>query len=721
MPFFEQVKNIAQDMGHQVVLAEHILLAILANDESREVLTRMDSNLDLGLAEEQLKASVAQFPKKDNIKTIRSGATFVKLKELSERTSPSDSESTMLEVVLMTFSIIRRELEEGTRAPDSFEYLNIHKNEVALAKMLRGERVPEDDKEQSLAKQQESRANFDALNCKDFSKELFGKGDSVHQLLTHLTKQTGVTVLIGEEGSGKTTTLHKAISLVRQGAVSSLSPDVDFLSCRINKMASFDLNGRINGLITKAIEENSILVMENVHKYKLFADNSALSPTLLSAAEGGLKIILTMTQDCFDATFGKASGARTVSKIVLPELGLEDAKRIANDYLHQVYEAEPTHLQVNDLSKFTELVFENAKEEKLFNVIESIRHASASAVLSGLDSIDFDLLKASFSKVSSLEESKLSTEVRTSLINIEAEIRENIYGQDDAVTSIAKGVRLASLGLKESPKSPDGIFMLLGPTGVGKTETVYQLAECLNKPVVRLDMSEYQESHTLSKLLGSPSGYIGFNEGDGALLDQLKKAPDAIVLFDEIEKAHPKIHQLFLGLMDYGTLKTSTNKEVNLTNNLMFFTSNVGIDTKSGGGHFGLARSASGVESTDKKVSFNQSKYEKAFTPEFRARIDRQILFNPLDKEVAIKVVNKSLRKFVDNLSRRHSVEIAVSVDVIQSVVDRHFSEADGARKLKSGFEQDVISPVSELLICESPKKIEGSVIGDSVEFTVVE
>lgn len=721
MPFFEQVKKIARDMGHQVVLAEHILLAILANDEAREVLVRVDASLDLESAEEQLKAGVAQFPKKDSVRAVRSGVTLVKLMELSERTSPSDFESTMLEVVLMTFSIIRKELEEGIRAPDSFEYLNIRENEVSLAKMLRGERLPADENDQSLSKQQESRANFDSLNCRDFSKELIGKGDSVHQLLTHMTKKTGITVLIGEEGAGKTTTLHKTISLVRDGAAPLVNPDVNFLSFRMNKMASFDLNGRLNGLITKAIEEDAILVMENLHKVKLFADNSGLAPTLLAAAEAGLKIILTMTQTCFDATFGKASGARTVSKVVLPELELENAKLIASDCLERESELNPNAPLVRDLLKFTELVFENAKEEKLFSVLESVRHASASALVSGLDVVEFDHLKASFSKISSMEESKLSTEVRTSLTSIEAEIKENIYGQDDAVTSIAKGVRLASLGLKESPKSPDGIFMLLGPTGVGKTETVYQLARCLDKPVVRLDMSEYQESHTLSKLLGSPSGYIGFNEGDGALLDQLKKAPDAIVLFDEIEKAHPKIHQLFLGLMDYGTLKTSTNKEVDLSSNLMFFTSNVGIDTKSGGGHFGLARSASGVESADKKVSFNQNKYEKAFTPEFRARIDRQIIFNPLDKGVAIKVVNKSLRKFVDNLSRRHSVEIDVSCDVIQSVVDRHFSEADGARKLKSGFEEDVISPVSELLISENPKKVRGSIVDGNVDFIVVE
>ena len=240
------------------------------------------------------------------------------------------------------------------------------------------------------------------------------------------------------------------------------------------------------------------------------------------------------------------------------------------------------------------------------------------------------------------------------------------------------------MGFKEDENKSNGVFIFLGSTGVGKTELAYQAGKALGVEVIRLDMAEYQEAHTVSKLLGSPPGYIGYGDGDGALYDKLSKNPDAFVIFDEIEKAHPSISKLLLGALDHGILTTSSNKEVNFRNAFIVFTSNVGVVTKSGG-VFGFSSN-----NDDTIVEFSRDAYESAFSPEFRNRIDYEVEFNTLNEDAAIKVAEKCARKVADSILKNRGIWLTVNEKACQLLAKRHYSLANGARQISRGFRSDI-------------------------------
>ncbi len=698
MSIFTDIKNTALANGHKLILVEHILLTILNNDEAIEILKALDPSLDIDDAKRLIISQISEYPKQSNIKNVGSGTTALKIRELSERMSSDVEKMPVLDFLIVVFSVLRKEIEGGERALDSFEYLHVSDNEVKLGKMIRGEVVKLDAADDTPKGNREGNALFEEILGLPFDYSFIGKERELEELTNHIAGESAISVVVGDEGCGKTTLIKRAISSIKNGDGEPLMlANTSFLNCKLHKMASFELNARINLMIMNAIDDGSVLVMENIHKIQPFVDNSALISTLLAAAENGLKIVLSMTDSCYESTFGKINGLRSVAKVELRDYSLEELKQLAQ--LESESISASNDVSFEGVDDFAELVFEKTKAERLFNITASLSYARTNAIIEQRDTVSGENLRLALSRVTALDESRLSPKVEASLNEIERKISENIYGQDDAIAQIAEGARIASLGLKENENAPPAIFMMLGPTGVGKTETTYEFAKAIGKEVVRLDMSEYQESHTLSKLLGSPSGYIGFDKGDGALLDRLKKNPDAIVLFDEIEKAHPRIRQLMLGLMDYGTLTTSTNKVVDLSKNYIFFTSNVGIDTKDNGGFFGLAASANDQLASDKTVEFNDGKYESEFSPEFRARVDRKIKFQPLNRDVAKLVVEKSRRRFESKLLSKFSIEVDVSTAVVDHVIEKHFGVADGARKLKSGFEIEVISPVTEFIM----------------------
>ncbi|MBL8752179.1 MAG: ATP-dependent Clp protease ATP-binding subunit [Planctomycetes bacterium] len=285
--------------------------------------------------------------------------------------------------------------------------------------------------------------------------------------------------------------------------------------------------------------------------------------------------------------------------------------------------------------------------------------------------------------------------------NLERNLRQQIIGQDDAITSLVRAVKKAAVGLKR-PTNPVGTFLLVGRTGTGKTELAKALARNLfDDPaaMVRVDCSEYALPHEYAKLIGSPPGYIGHNEG-GFLTEAIKKKPNSVVLFDEIEKAHYKVHNLLLQLLDEGIITDSKGQTVSFHQALILMTSNLGIEkidavrTRMG---FSAAHRRQSLKDVDlRSVTFEALR--ESFRPEFVNRIDEVIMFNPLDEKVCQRIAGNMLREVADLLKKRN-ITATFSPGVRVLLAKQGFSEEFGARELRRLIKRRIEDPLTELIL----------------------
>jgi len=273
------------------------------------------------------------------------------------------------------------------------------------------------------------------------------------------------------------------------------------------------------------------------------------------------------------------------------------------------------------------------------------------------------------------------------LSNLETSLRRVVYGQDKALEALSSAIKLARAGLRE-PEKPIGSYLFSGPTGVGKTEVARQLAASLGVPIHRFDMSEYMERHTVSRLIGAPPGYVGFDQG-GLLTDNVDQTPHCVLLLDEIEKAHPDLFNILLQVMDHGKLTDHNGKQVDFRNVILIMTTNAGASD--------LAKSAYGFTRT-KREGDDLEAINRLFTPEFRNRLDAVITFAHLPQEVIKKVVQKFVLQLEAQLADR-AVSIELSPDAADWLVERGYDESMGARPMARLIQEHIKKPLSDELL----------------------
>lgn len=297
---------------------------------------------------------------------------------------------------------------------------------------------------------------------------------------------------------------------------------------------------------------------------------------------------------------------------------------------------------------------------------------------------------------------QLTKEESERLLNMENVLHERVIGQSEAVTAIAKAIRRGRVGLKD-PKRPVGSFIFLGPTGVGKTELCKALAEAMfgdENAMLRLDMSEYMEKHTVSKLIGSPPGYVGFEEG-GQLTEKVRRKPYSVVLFDEIEKAHPDVFNMLLQILEDGRLTDSQGRTVDFKNTVIIMTSNVGarlITEKQSS--LGFNSENENVEESEKKdiKELVTGELRKVFRPEFLNRVDDIIVFNKLNKH-EIKQIAVKMLKTLENRLDKMNIKISFTDNAISEIADKGFDENYGARPLRRAIQNEIEDPLSEQML----------------------
>lgn len=297
---------------------------------------------------------------------------------------------------------------------------------------------------------------------------------------------------------------------------------------------------------------------------------------------------------------------------------------------------------------------------------------------------------------------QLTKEESERLLNMENVLHKRVIGQSEAVTAIAKAIRRGRVGLKD-PKRPVGSFIFLGPTGVGKTELCKALAEAMfgdENAMLRLDMSEYMEKHTVSKLIGSPPGYVGFEEG-GQLTEKVRRKPYSVVLFDEIEKAHPDVFNMLLQILEDGRLTDSQGRTVDFKNTVIIMTSNVGarlITEKQSS--LGFNSENENAEESEKKdiKELVTGELRKVFRPEFLNRVDDIIVFNKLNKD-EIKQIAVKMLKTLENRLDKMNIKISFTDNAISEIADKGFDENYGARPLRRAIQNEIEDPLSEQML----------------------
>ncbi len=464
---------------------------------------------------------------------------------------------------------------------------------------------------------------------------------------------------------------------------------------------------RLKGVIKEISErENTILFIDEIHTIVGAGATSGgtmdasniLKPAL---AAGKLRCIGSTTyQEYRSAIERDRALARRFQKIDVGEPSVADTIEILKG-LKGRYE-EHHHVTYTDgaIEAAAKLASVHINERLLPDkAIDVIDEAGARERLrpegERTGSVDEEAVEAVVSHMAGVPIKRVSASDKDRLKTLDATLKNRIFGQDEAINSIVSSIKLSRAGLR-APEKPIGSFLFSGPTGVGKTELAKQLAEALGVPFLRYDMSEYSERHTVSRLIGAPPGYVGFDQG-GLLTDDVRKHPHAVLVLDEIEKAHPELFNILLQVMDHATLTDNNGRKADFRNVILILTTNAGAQD--------MAQKTMGFETegAGQDASRGKRAIERTFSPEFRNRLDGWVLFSGLSRDVILRVVDKEI-----DLLRKTLLEKDVAIEVTQAardwLSDKGYSREFGARPMARLVETAIKRPLSEALLFEELK-----------------
>ncbi len=540
--------------------------------------------------------------------------------------------------------------------------------------------------------------------------------DRIIQVLARRKKNN--PMLVGDAGVGKTAIVEGLAFKIVKGEVPSAlegsvvySLDMGALLAGTRYRGEFE--ERIKAVI-KALQkiEKAILFIDEIHTIvgagatsggSLDASN-LLKPAL---ASGRLRCIGSTTFEEYRSHLEKDRAlSRRFQRVEVLEPSVEDTRKILEG-LRTKYESYHGVLYADDaLEAAATLSARYLHDRKLPDkAIDLIDEAGAAKKLaSGPGSrVTVADVETVLAKMAQIPPRQVKSDDRTKLKSLEQDLKGVVFGQEEAIAQLASAIKLARAGLR-SPEKPIGAFLLTGPTGVGKTEVAKQLARILGISFVRFDMSEYMERHSVSRLIGAPPGYVGFDQG-GLLTDAIAKTPHTVLLLDEIEKAHPDVFNILLQVMDHGRLTDNNGKSADFRHVILLMTSNVGARD--------LTRRSVGFDA-GRNTTDADREFKLMFSPEFRNRLDARIAFNALSREVMGHIVDKYVTELAEQLAEK-KVEIEVLPPARAYLADKGYDPDFGARPLARVVQEDIKRPLGDELLFG---KLEhgGKVIVDAVD-----
>ncbi len=526
--------------------------------------------------------------------------------------------------------------------------------------------------------------------------------ERVAQILTRRRKNN--PLLVGESGVGKTAIAEGLAKLIVDGAVPEILQESVVYSLDLGSLLAGtkyrgDFEKRFKGLLAELKKRpNAILFIDEIHTIigagaasgGVMDASNLLKPLLTS---GQMRCIGSTTFQEYRGIFEKDRAlSRRFQKVDVPEPSVEET--------YQILKGLKSRFEEHHGLKYTDKALQAAAElsaryitdrflpDKAIDVIdEAGAFQQLQTVSKRKKTINVTEIEAVVAKIARIPPKTVSTDDRQQLAKLEENLRMVVFGQDEAIAALATSMKLARAGLKPIEK-PIGSFLFAGPTGVGKTEVSRQLAKILGLELIRFDMSEYMERHTVSRLIGAPPGYVGFDQG-GLLTDAVTKHPHCVLLLDEIEKAHPEVFNLLLQVMDHGSLTDNNGRKADFRNVILIMTTNAGAES--------ISRRSIGFSQQDHTTDAGEA-INRMFTPEFRNRLDAVITFKPLLESVILNVVDKFLVELQSQLDDKR-VHLVVDEAARNWLVEKGYDRSMGARPMARIIHEHIKKPLAEMVL----------------------
>ncbi|WP_413401787.1 ATP-dependent Clp protease ATP-binding subunit ClpA [Pseudoalteromonas sp. KJ71-7] len=698
----------ARTRRHEFMTVEHLLLALLDNPSAGEALNACGVDVS-GLKTELLEFIDETTPVIPDLEEERETQPTLGFQRVLQRAvfhvqSSGKNEVTGVNVLVAIFSEQESQAVYLLKKNDisRLDIVNFISHGIAKGDDELGDDTDDIHEEvQEVASEEASKLDSFTTNLNIHAKEgnidpLVGRDSEVERTVQVLCRRKkNNPLLVGEAGVGKTAIAEGLAYRIVNEQVPEVIADAVVYSLDMGALLAGtkyrgDFEKRFKSLLKELqAKPSSILFIDEIHTIigagaasGGVMDASNLIKPLLSS--GQLRCMGSTTYGEYKNIFEKDRAlVRRFQKIDVLEPSVEDTTKILNG-LKDRYEAHHgIRYTQKALKAAAELSAKYINERHLPDkAIDVIDEAGASQRLLPTSkrkkTIGVSDIEMIVSKMARIPPQNVSSSDKETLKNLDRNLKMLVFGQDQSIDALTSAIRLSRSGLANENK-PVGSFLFAGPTGVGKTEVTKQLAKCMGVEFIRFDMSEYVERHAVSRLIGAPPGYVGFEQG-GLLTEAVIKNPHAVVLLDEIEKAHPDIYNILLQVMDHGTLTDNNGRKADFRNVVVVMTTNAGVQ-----------------ETTRKSIGFSEQDHthdamgeiNKVFSPEFRNRLDNIIWFNHLEKEVILQVVDKFVVELQAQLDKK-SVNLELTSKAREWLADKGYDKAMGARPMARVIQEDL-------------------------------
>ncbi|WP_086480250.1 ATP-dependent Clp protease ATP-binding subunit ClpA [Oceanospirillum sanctuarii] len=712
--------TVARSKRHEFMTVEHLLLALLDNDSAARVLQACGANMN------KLRIELQDF--------INSTTPLIPDDQLERETQPTlgfqrvlqravfhvqssgKSEVTGANVLVAIFSEQESQAvyflrQQNVARVDAVNYISHGISKVA------GHEAPmeqEHHHEESEDGAQEGNANNPLTGYSTNLNEqarlgridpLVGRDHEVERVIQILARRRkNNPLLVGEAGVGKTAIAEGLAKRIIDGEVPDVIQESVVYSLDMGALLAGtkyrgDFEKRLKALLGELKKQpHAILFIDEIHTIigagaasGGVMDASNLLKPLLSSGE--IRCIGSTTFQEFRGIFEKDRAlARRFQKVDVMEPTVDDTIEILKGLrsrFEKHHDLKYTNEALEAAAKLADrYINDRHMPDKAIDVIdEAGAYQRLLKEEDRVDTIDVEQVETVVAKIARIPPKSVTTSDKKVLKDLEKNLQMLVFGQDDAITSMSNAIKLSRAGLK-SPEKPIGSFLFAGPTGVGKTEVSKQLANIMGIELVRFDMSEYMERHTVSRLIGAPPGYVGYDQG-GLLTEAITKNPHCVLLLDEIEKAHPEVFNLLLQVMDHGTLTDNNGRKADFRNVILIMTTNAGAEA--------ISRRSIGFASQDHSTD-GMEVIRKTFTPEFRNRLDGIIQFSALNFEMIRNVVDKFLVELQAQLDEK-KVQLVLEDDAKNWLAENGYDPEMGARPMARLIQEKIKKPLAEIIL----------------------
>ncbi|MHB0776480.1 ATP-dependent Clp protease ATP-binding subunit ClpA [Halomonas sp. WWR20] len=711
--------TVARSKRHEFMTVEHLLLALLDNASAADVLRACGANLEKLRADLQdfINSTTPLIPDEQEDRETQPTLGFQRVlqRAVFHVQSSGKSEVTGANVLVAIFSEQESQAvyflkQQNVARVDAVNYIAHGISKVAGHGQPSSASQESEEAEEGVTEGNAHPLNGYATNLNEQARlgkidPLIGRDHELERVVQILARRRkNNPLLVGEAGVGKTAIAEGLAKRIVEEDVPDVIADAVVYSLDMGALLAGtkyrgDFEKRLKSLLSELRKvPNSILFIDEIHTVigagaasGGVMDASNLLKPLLSSGE--LRCIGSTTFQEFRGIFEKDRAlARRFQKVDVPEPSVDDTIRILKGLRGRFEE--------HHALKYTDAALESAVRladryindrhlpDKAIDVIdEAGAHQRLLPPEMRISTIDVEQVEAVVASIARIPPKSVSSSDRKLLSNLERDLKMLVFGQDEAIVSLSAAIKLSRAGLK-APDKPVGSFLFAGPTGVGKTEVAKQLSQLMGIELVRFDMSEYMERHTVSRLIGAPPGYVGYDQG-GLLTEAITKQPHCVLLLDEIEKAHPEVFNLLLQVMDHGRLTDNNGREADFRHVIIIMTSNAGAEQ--------MARRSIGFKTQDHSTD-GMEIIRKTFSPEFRNRLDSIIQFHGLAPGVVRNVVDKFLVELQAQLDEKR-VQLDVDEEARAWLAEKGYDPEMGARPMARVIQEKLKKPLAELIL----------------------